>query len=364
LVDLGFTAAANLRDWKFKFPVGRLGTGQYCFRNAATYRTITGTSNSAYFASIKEYYDANVSGGYLTAVSSCVAGDSLVTGYPNMKDGYLANMTPAVAAAVEAGYPGASAGWTLLKSAPVQPDFNDTANGGSSPSPVWNIVPRSNPGSTAPSATLTANPTTVSAGGSSTLTWSSTNSSSCAATGGWSGPKALNGSEAVTNITQTTSFTLTCSGSGGPPAESSVQVVVGSPTPTPTPAPTVALSASPTSVQSGGTTSLTWSSTNATSCSASGNWSGSKSASGSEQINNLTATSTFTLTCSGAGGTTSPQSVQVTVTAAPSPTPTPSPPPTAPGESSGDKGGGAFALPMLFGLVGLAYRVRRRRISQ
>lgn len=356
IVDLGFTQAEAIRDWKFKFVVGRLGTTDYCFRNSAVYRMFTGTSNSSYYPSIKAYYDANVAAGNISAAASCQSGNSLLSGYPDEKDGYAANMTPAAAAAVEHGYPGASAGWALLKSAPVQPDFNDSANSGANPSPVWNIVPRSNPGSTAPSVTLTASPTTISAGASSTLNWSSTNSTSCVATGGWSGSKTLNGSQQIANINQTTSYTLECSGSSGPPAQRTVTVSVGSPS-APT-SPTATIGASPTSVQTGGATTLTWSSTNATSCTAGGGWSGSKAASGSEQVSNLTSTSTFTLVCSGAGGSTSPQSVLVTVNAAPTPSPTP--PPSSPGTSDEGGGGGAMGLPFVLGLVALAARARRR----
>ncbi len=69
-------------------------------------------------------------------------------------------------------------------------------------------------------------------------------------------------------------------------------------------APVVTLVANPTTVNSGGTTTLTWSSTNATSCTASGAWSGSRATSGSEESNAIAATSTFTLACTGPGGTT------------------------------------------------------------
>ena len=48
-----------------------------------------------------------------------------------------------------------------------------------------------------PTATLTADPTTLTGTGSSTLTWSSTNATSCTASGGWSGTKATSGSETV-----------------------------------------------------------------------------------------------------------------------------------------------------------------------
>ena len=78
------------------------------------------------------------------------------------------------------------------------------------------------------------------------------------------------------------------------------------------PGPTVSLAANPTSVASGGSATLTWSSTDATSCLATGAWTGGKATSGSETPGPLTTTSTFTLSCSGAGGSAN-QSVTVTV---------------------------------------------------
>ena len=48
--------------------------------------------------------------------------------------------------------------------------------------------------------------------------------------------------------------------------------------------PTVNLSANPTTITSGGSSTLTWSSTNATSCTGSGSWSGSKSTSGATRL--------------------------------------------------------------------------------
>src|SRR5690606_8921330 len=92
------------------------------------------------------------------------------------------------------------------------------------------------------------------------------------------------------------------------------------PGPTPVPAPTGSLSANPMSVNAGGSTQLTWSSSNATSCTASGGWSGSKPTSGSETINNITTSTTFSLQCTGAGGSSPMQSVTVNVGTPPAPT--------------------------------------------
>lgn len=73
----------------------------------------------------------------------------------------------------------------------------------------------------APTATLTSDPTQIVVGTGSSLTWTSQNATVCTASGGWSGAKALNGTEAIVSILAPTTFTLTCSGPGG-------QVVVSS----------------------------------------------------------------------------------------------------------------------------------------
>lgn len=165
----------------------------------------------------------------------------------------------------------------------------------------------------APTLSFSASPTAVAANGSTTLTWDSTNATSCTASGGWTGTKTADGSTVVSGLLTNTTFSLSCTGSGGN--------VSGNVTVTILPVPTVTISANPTSVAYNGSTTLTWSTTNATSCTGSGQaaWNGSKSTSGSQTISNLTANATFTLGCTGSGGTTN-QDVSVTVAAAPMPT--------------------------------------------
>jgi len=82
--------------------------------------------------------------------------------------------------------------------------------------PVSLVVsaPSSPPPPPAPTVTLSAAPPTVAPEGSSVLQWSSTNATSCTASGGWSGARALSGQATVTPLT-TTSYSLTCSGEGG-----------------------------------------------------------------------------------------------------------------------------------------------------
>lgn len=64
--------------------------------------------------------------------------------------------------------------------------------------------------------TLTANKTSATGSLTPVLTWSTTPvASSCAASGAWSGTKFASGSETVTTITSSKSYTLTCSWGNG-----------------------------------------------------------------------------------------------------------------------------------------------------
>ncbi len=167
----------------------------------------------------------------------------------------------------------------------------------------------------APTVTLSADPIAVETGSVTTLSWSSTDATSCTASDGWSGGKATSGSESTAALVATTQFTLSCTGEGGTSAQS-VTVTVTEPVPV----PSVTLSAEPTSVLSGETATLSWSSENVTACAASGGWAGDKPTSGSEASAPLVATTSFTLSCTGDYGP-AEQSVTVTVRE-PAPAPT------------------------------------------
>jgi hypothetical protein len=62
-----------------------------------------------------------------------------------------------------------------------------------------------------PTATLRANPTTVDYKDSSTLTWDSTNATSCAASGDWAGSRSLRGTTDTGPLASTTTYYLQCS---------------------------------------------------------------------------------------------------------------------------------------------------------
>jgi len=63
--------------------------------------------------------------------------------------------------------------------------------------------------------TLNASPVTLTSGQSATLTWSTTNATSCMATGSWSGSKSTSGTTSTGALSATSTYALTCTGPGG-----------------------------------------------------------------------------------------------------------------------------------------------------
>jgi uncharacterized repeat protein (TIGR01451 family) len=133
-----------------------------------------------------------------------------------------------------------------------------------------------------------------------TLSWTSTNATSCYAIGNWSGSKSLSGSESTGNLTSSTTYTITCTGNGGS-ASDTVGATVQSQS-----IPTVDLRIngydSSTWVDYNTSATLSWTSSNANYCVAGSGWSGQKAVSGSESTGNLTSQTTYSITCYGAGG--------------------------------------------------------------
>jgi hypothetical protein len=85
---------------------------------------------------------------------------------------------------------------------------------GSSASDSVTVTVNAVPAAPVPTVTLTASPSRLSRGGTITLSWTSTDASSCSASSDWTGTKPVNGSDSRT-ISSPVTFTLTCSGDGG-----------------------------------------------------------------------------------------------------------------------------------------------------
>ncbi|MBI3775722.1 MAG: hypothetical protein HY273_09255 [Gammaproteobacteria bacterium] len=310
LVELGFNSsnAISMRNWLDLWPTGRMGQGNngFCAYNATQYNFDQGIvilpHPSTAYRSFLQLYQAQYP--VDSALPCPTSGLMQSSSYPTSAEGYYSNMQPGLAMAVDAGV-ATMATWNKFVSMGT-PDY--------SASPVWGIVPRPAVASSAPSVTLSASPSTVTSGGSTTLTWSSMNATACSAT--WTTSTSTSGSQLISNLATTATYSMTCTGSGGPTPQSVTVLVI----------PKVTLTATATSVAYKGSSTLNWTSAGATSCTASGAWTGPQSttASASKLLSSLTSigASTYTLTCSNASGSSAPQSVVITVAAPVVPTAT------------------------------------------
>jgi trimeric autotransporter adhesin len=194
-----------------------------------------------------------------------------------------------------------------------------TGSGGTNSQSV-NVLVSS--GSTVPavSVDMSVSPSTITAGQSAVLSWTSSNASSCVASGSWGGSQPTTGSAVSTGTLSTAavySYTLDCTGAGGSSSSTATLTV------NPAAAAVTSFAANPTAIQAGQSTSLAWATTGATACTAGGGtgsdgWTGTEptsSSSASLGPINTAGVYTYSLTCTGPGGTSSPSSVTVTVTA-------------------------------------------------
>ena len=146
-----------------------------------------------------------------------------------------------------------------------------------------------------PTVTLTTTANSILLGASITLTWSSTDASSCVAGGAWSGALALSGTRTITPPAGQLSYQVSCKNASASRAQA-VGVTV-------TPPPTISIAALPASILQYQLSTINWSTTNASMCSKSGAWSGSAPTSGSLTLGPNPGSYTYTLTCTGPDGT-------------------------------------------------------------
>jgi phospholipase C len=168
-------------------------------------------------------------------------------------------------------------------------------------------------GSPAPTVTITANPTSITAGSSSVLTVVAQNATGITITGsnGSKRTMAAGGGSVSVSPTSATTYTATATGAGGT-ASASVTITIT----TSTSAPTVTVTANPTSMTKGSSSIVTVTATNATQVTLDGSNNSQRTlgATGATVSVSPTSTTTYTATATGAGGTAS-ASVIITVTA-------------------------------------------------
>lgn len=183
-----------------------------------------------------------------------------------------------------------------------------TGEGGTSSTATATLTVKPRP---KPTASVSWSPSRVDYGDSATLSWSSSNASTC----------YLNGNETITsgtwvgvNRTRNSTDSFYCTGPGGTSSTASANLSVNPP-----PAPTGTISWSPSTIDHGESSTLTWSSTDATDCTLDGV---SRGASGTWLAENRTHDQVSTLVCSGPGGSTSQITASLNVIPLPVPTAT------------------------------------------
>ncbi len=162
-----------------------------------------------------------------------------------------------------------------------------------------------------------ATPSSVPAGGMTTLSYQTTGAVSCMASGAWSGSRPTGSGSEVVTVSSTPgsySYTLTCTNATG---QQTTEVATVEVTGNAVPPAIATFTANPTTVPAGGTTTLTHDVTGATGCTASGSWSGDKSPTGgTEQVTVPTIPGNYQygLTCTNAAGQQTTRFVTVLVT--------------------------------------------------
>lgn len=142
------------------------------------------------------------------------------------------------------------------------------------------------------------------------LSWTSTNASLCTASNGWSGTKAVSGTESMGKLTASKTYTITCSNGWGTISDSANITITR-------PSVSIKINGSySVNLSPGGSAVMTWSSTNAVSCTASGDWSGSKALSGTESTGSITSSKTYGIRCVDNAGNSAASQVTATVVTA------------------------------------------------
>jgi phospholipase C len=160
----------------------------------------------------------------------------------------------------------------------------------------------------APTIVFAAQPTVVSAGGSSTLTWSTSNATSVSIDHGIGSVSAQSGTVSTGPVTQTTTFTATAQGPGGTVTATATVAVS---------AVAVTLTASPATISTAGqAVTLTWTSTDAVSVSIDQGVGSVTPASGGSITVNPPGTTTYTATATDPNGVTTSAKAVVTMNGA------------------------------------------------
>lgn len=141
---LELETSRRLLMWKAQFQIGRMNDPEICSINACSYSLgVRSTASSPWFGTLAECFHWSISDDQeqypcgspqrMAFAPNCLPGD--IDGYPASESGYPSNYQPALAMAVDVGYPGGAAAWTKFITRPTKPNYGALG-------PQFAVVPR------------------------------------------------------------------------------------------------------------------------------------------------------------------------------------------------------------------------------
>ncbi len=262
IVNLGFDEFLPMLQWKSKYPVERMSSPDdvYCWIFGGVYQLAIGKHVYGIVATPDDWYQSlgevylntfgNKQDSQGTYVKDMACGGQEMAnwltetdpygnkvyaagemaGHSSNPEGYPSNLQPALALAVDYGYPNADAAWNKLVGRMKYPrDFSDPSSRDYASDPQFAITPLSLDSALGgPKVNFSADSFEVPASGIANLSWSVASADGCVASGAWSGQKEFSGTYATSELQSDAVYTLKCSGSGGETTRSVLIRVSGS----------------------------------------------------------------------------------------------------------------------------------------
>jgi hypothetical protein len=199
--ELGFSGAAEFRNWLAKFEIGLMTDWQshsgrgYCWLQASTYSIQVKDASGHWLPSYTAVYQATFPALVGLSCNSPAMVDAMgklekrpwhageMHGYPYAAEGFPANFQIGIAAAADSGLPNAQAAWNLFDSRSVKPSGNTAYNndpnfavvprsvssGSLDPAPITNPIPPTAPAPTPPTPAKAAPPAVPAPPGSAVI---------------------------------------------------------------------------------------------------------------------------------------------------------------------------------------------------
>ncbi len=142
MVELGFTEAQSLLNWKSQFPISLMTDTSFCWLMASSYYlNVRDSSSSAIYTTVSAIYEESIAANIrehpcdsqeMANVRNAQIGQ--MSGYAHSPTGYPANLQPALAVSVNSDTLNGLSAWLQFENRSIKPDYSQYPN--------FAIVPR------------------------------------------------------------------------------------------------------------------------------------------------------------------------------------------------------------------------------